>query len=195
MRQFSLSLALLCALTLGCGVAPSPQADSKSPLPATPARPASSIPLSVATWKKTEAMIAGHRGQVVVVDLWSTWCDPCLREFPGLVKLHNEHRGKVVCMSVNLNYSGAKGESPEDTRAEVLKFLTEQKADFQNILCGDADTDVYEALHLASVPTALVYDKSGKMRKRFDNESNEYGKEGFKYDPHIAHLVEMLLEE
>lgn len=196
MQSRYLTVVVLCALTLGCSVSPSPQHD---PGPTAPAKPAAvttpAVNLSVATWKETEAMIAGHKGKVVVVDLWSSWCEPCIAEFPGLVKLQEKHGDKVVCISFNLNYSGATGETPEDSRAEVLKFLGEQKAEFQNILCSEPDTDVYQTLHLAAVPAVLVYDKSGQLRKRFDNENDEYGKEGYKYDPHVAGLVETLLAE
>jgi len=31
------------------------------------------VPLEIASWKETQAKIAGHRGKVVVVDLWTTW--------------------------------------------------------------------------------------------------------------------------
>jgi thiol-disulfide isomerase/thioredoxin len=193
MRWHCLALTVLCSYMLGCGAQPMAQLDSKPTLPARSAEVPP--PLSVATWKETEAIIAKHKGKVVVVDLWSSWCDPCLKEFPGLVKLHHQDGDKIACLSVNLNYSGAKDESPEDSRAEVLKFLTEQGADFQNILCADPDTDVYEMLKLASVPAVLIFDKTGQMRKRFDNESDEYGKEGFKYDPHITLFVETLVNE
>ena len=90
--------------------------------------------VTVKTWKETEELIASHKGKVVVVDIWSTWCGPCVQEFPGLVKLHQQHGGEVVCISLNLNYSGAKDETPEDSREEVLKFLNKQKADVPNIL-------------------------------------------------------------
>jgi thiol-disulfide isomerase/thioredoxin len=180
-------------MLLGCGGSAPPTVDSKQSPSSTD--PAASVPLAVKTWKETEELIAGHQGKVVVVDIWSTWCGPCIQEFPGLVKLHQKHRGDVVCISLNLNYSGAKGESPDESREEVLKFLNKQNADFQNILCADPDSDIYKKLGLAAVPAVLVYDKTGQMRKRFDNETEEYGKEGFKYDPHIIVFVEMLLNE
>jgi thiol-disulfide isomerase/thioredoxin len=196
MKQLCLLVAVLGIIFAGCNASPNPQRAATPPNAVKPpGDSASSVPLSVKTWKETEALIAGHKGKVVVVDLWSTWCQPCIDEFPGLVKLHEKHSGNVVCISANLNYSGAKGETPEDTRVEVLKFLNDQKANFQNVLCADPDTDVYQTLSLAAVPAVLVYDKSGELRKRFDNETNEYGEAGFKYDLHIAPFVEMLVSD
>ena len=42
------------------------------------------ITTELADWKRTQEIIAKHKGKVVVLDLWSSWCEPCVKEFPGL---------------------------------------------------------------------------------------------------------------
>lgn len=71
--------------------------------------------------------IAKAKGRVVVLDCWSTSCAPCIREFPGLVALHNRygHGKDVVCMSLSLDYEGIG--KPEAVQGRVLEFLKSQR--------------------------------------------------------------------
>ena len=118
-----------------------------------------------------------------------------MRELPHLVQLHQQHKDRVTCITVNLDYTGGADKTPESLKASVLKLLVPRKATCLNVICGDKDELVYERLGLAAVPAVLVYDKSGQLRKRFDNEQGECGAEGFGYDEHIVPLVEQLLAE
>ena len=119
----------------------------------------------------------------------------CAREFPQLVQLHRKLADKVACMSVNIDFNGAKGTSPESSRDRVQEFLQERGATFQNVISSDPDEVLYKKLDLASVPAVLVYDRQGKLNKRFDNDREEYGEEGFSYQRHVIPLVEKLLAE
>jgi len=96
---------------------------------------------------------------------------------------------------LNVNYDGSPDTSPEALRESVQKFLQDQGATFQNILSSEPDTALYDKLKLASIPAVYVYDRAGKLRKRFDNETAEFGPEGFDYDKHVVPLVEQLLTE
>jgi thiamine biosynthesis protein ThiC len=74
--------------------------------------------------------VARQRGKVVVLDCWSTSCPPCVKEFPGLVRLAAAHPDRVACLSLALDYDGS-GESfgaaipaeitPEFVRSEVAR--------------------------------------------------------------------------
>lgn len=150
----------------------------------------------ILSWEDTLELIAGYKDRVVVVDLWSTHCDPCMREFPNLVELHNKYgSGKVACISVSCDYQGLDDEPPEFYRSQVLKFLRGQNATFDNIILNVADIDFYQQIKLAAIPSVQVYDRQGKLVQRFDNDAGEYGDEGFTYKKHITPLVESLLNE
>ena len=145
------------------------------------------------SWDEIQQSIAAHKGKVVVLDLWSTWCEPCVREFPNLVTLQRAHPVDVVCLGFNLDYSGAAGETPESFRGAVGEFLTRQGASFENVISSDAADDVFQRLNLGSIPAVLVYGPDGQLTKRFDNDDVLYGDEGFTYDKHIVPWVEQLL--
>ncbi len=161
--------------------------------PPEPAPPA--VPLRLASWEETQALVASHKGKIVVLDAWSTWCSPCVAEFPGLVKLHETYPDKVVCISLNCNYTGAGGAAPDDNRAEIEAFLTRQRAAFDNLISTEPDHKLYEALDAGAIPVVRVYDQTGRLHKQFDNDDNEYGDDGFSYEKHIIPLVEELLAQ
>ena len=145
-------------------------------------------PLVVASWEEVQQMVAAHEGKVVVLDLWSTWCLPCMKEFPHLVEIHQDFPDHVACISVSLNYTGAEDETPEDMREQVMPFLTAKKAFFQNVISRDPDNVVMERISLASIPAVMVFGRDGTLLKRFDNDQGLYG-EGFTYPDNILPLV------
>ncbi len=197
--------ALACGLLLASGctntVPPStPPADvqTANPVPkakaASPATPAAKVTLVIKSWKDTEALIAANKGKVVIVDLWSTSCLPCMKEFPNLVALHNRFPAeKITCISVSCDYEGLEDEPPESKRDQVMDFLKETRATCTNILLSDPDTDVWEKIQLAAIPAVYVYDATGKLVKRFDNDAGDYGDEGFSYKKHILPMIEQLI--
>ena len=48
------------------------------------------VRLSIVDFEGIQRRIADHRGKVVVVDAWATYCVPCKREFPNLVRLSRD---------------------------------------------------------------------------------------------------------
>lgn len=113
-----------------------------------------------------KAAIAKHQGKIVVVDFWATFCIPCRKEFPNLVKLHNEQSSNVACISVTVD-------DPDETE-KALKFLKQQKAEFANYLL-DEKAEVYQKeFGFAAVPCVLVYGKDGKLVKKFGDKEFTY---------------------
>ena len=79
-------------------------------------------------------------------------------------------------MTMNIDFDGAG--SPESLHEDVNKILVNLKATFLTVISSDSNDALYEKLKLASVPAVLVYDQTGQLRKRFDNDATEYGPEG-----------------
>ena len=150
--------------------------------------------LEVASFAQVQDVIAKHKGKVVVVDYWSSWCNPCLKELPEFVQLHKELGDKIICMTVDVDFAGIVGEKPEDHHANVLGILTKNNALMKNFLSSDPDMTVFDKLRVASVPALHVFDKAGKLHHRFDNENGAYGEEGFSVLKHVKPVVAELLK-
>ena len=164
---------------------PKPEDDTQND---NTAKSSQAVSVQVRDWDGLQNQVADEKGKVVVVDLWSTSCLPCMKEFPNLVKLHNEHKKDVACLSFNLDYIGL--DKVEDLKPAVLDFLKKQKAAFPNFLSSEKDEAIYEKLDLASIPAVYVYDRKGKLRKRFDEDAGE-----FTYEKDIVPLVKTLIDE
>ncbi len=152
------------------------------------------ISLKLQDWAATQKLIASKKGKVVVVDAWSTSCIPCIKEFPNLVALQKEFDEKVACISMSLDYSGRKDRPAEFYKEKVLKFLTKQNATFDNILSSEPTEQVLEKIGVPAIPAVLVYDRTGKLVKVFDNSEATTEEDGFTYKD-VTALVESLLKK
>lgn len=170
-------------------VAPKPASPSETK--ATPATPAEAVDARIGSWDDVQKLVAGHAGKVVVVDVWSLNCQPCIREFPGLVKLSESQAGKVACISFDIDYDGSSAGPPESYRADVLKFLKERNAKLTNVISNVPNEDFLNAIKLGGPPAVFVYDKTGKLARRFDNSVPKQPE--FTYEKDVIPFVEKLL--
>ncbi len=114
------------------------------------------------------AVVGAAKGKVVVLDCWSTSCPPCVKEFPGLVALHEKYAGKVDCVSLSLDYEGIG--KPEELLPAVKEFLESRKATFRNLLAKEDSDLMCKKLGIVSVPAIFVWDRNGKLAKKFDDD-------------------------
>jgi len=126
------------------------------------------VKLDVRSHDEVMQALQSHLGKVVVMDVWSTACEPCMTEFPGLVAIHKKHGGKVACVSLSCDYIGLG--KPEDVAGPVLDFLKKQGATFQNYLSSDADEKLHAKLGIPSIPAVFIYGKDGKLHKKIAAE-------------------------
>ena len=61
---------------------------------------------TVSTFDGGEFHLADHRGQIVIINLWGTYCTPCVQELPEFEKLCEEHEGEVAILAVHSSMTG-----------------------------------------------------------------------------------------
>ncbi|MDG2222947.1 MAG: TlpA disulfide reductase family protein [Rubripirellula sp.] len=145
--------------------------------------------IQYATWEAIQKEVAAN-GKVTVVDLWSLTCEPCLKEFPGLVQLHKTYGSKVRCMAVDLDYDGRKSRPPNYYEERVIAFLDSvQASGFPVFISETPSDDVFAATKLISIPAVLIYDENGALVKSFVDAGPDAG---FSYQEDVMPYVEQL---
>ena len=120
----------------------------------TPADAAGPAPeLAVLARDGRRVALAGFRGRTVLVNFWATWCAPCLREMPSLVRLQEKRGGAdftVVALSQDL-----KG------WPVVEPFLGQHKLTALPVYV-DEKTAVSRALRVSGLPTSVLLGPDGR---------------------------------
>ena len=97
--------------------------------------------------------VSAEKGNVVLLNVWATWCGPCRVEIPELQALHNKYdaRGfKVVGVSLD-----------ENGDAEVKKFVAEYKVTYP--IAIDAEGRVANVLRTTVLPTSVLIGRDGRI--------------------------------
>jgi len=150
-RKFWLGLlAFLASLPVGANPAPAQ----------TPSAP-------FITPAQLKATLAGHKGRVVVLHLWATWCGPCLKELPLIAKLAREASSQGVdLLPVSLD-------DPTNRNAALVgRVLATKTGDSQwsPILKADHPEDFVADLDPSwegEIPAFFSYERDGHLRHSF----------------------------
>ncbi len=97
---------------------------------------------------------AKFRGKYVYVDMWASWCVPCIREIPHLKSLEKDLQSNdVVFVSISI-----------DTKEDAWKKKAAALGLDGNQLINK-DNKLGEALNVSGIPFFIIYDKEGKLYK------------------------------
>ena len=96
------------------------------------------------------------KGKVAVVDLWATWCGPCIQEIPIYNELHDVFKGQDVAI-VGIAVESPRGDIPLKVRQLSIKYP---------VLIGD--DQAFQAFgRIQAFPTVFVMSKKGKIYKHY----------------------------
>jgi cytochrome c biogenesis protein CcmG, thiol:disulfide interchange protein DsbE len=98
--------------------------------------------------------LADYRGQVVLVNLWATWCPPCKEEMPALQSFYNEHKAQgFVVIAIN----------DGDPTADVLQFVKDYGLTFP-VWLDPTYIATEQAFKTLNLPSSFVIDRNGMVR-------------------------------
>ena len=118
------------------------RSNAGTPAPAAPFEDAEGQPASLAEF----------RGRPLLVNLWATWCAPCVVEMPSLDRLAAREEGRVQVVAVSQDLDG---------RDEVDRFFARTALrNLEPFL--DGDMALMSALGISTLPTTILYDAEGR---------------------------------
>ena len=168
-----LPLAIVSVSTAATPTPANANAPAPAPAPAvTAAPPAPDLPpaVSVTPLKDVNGSpfkLADFFGKVAVINLWATWCGPCRREIPELVKLNKEFHSRGVEMI------GLSTENPEASAEKVRKFIQDFQIDYR-IGWAPAEVGVPLMQGHEAIPQIFVISRDGRILQRFIGYSAAY---------------------
>ncbi len=125
-----------------------------------PAAPSSPLDALTATGRIStlsgEVLSASDlHGRVVLVDVWATWCAPCLAEMPTLKRLHDTHSDTLRIVGVNVDSL---------PRRDLRQWLTRKNIAWPQLFDGRGlRGPLSTRLRVESLPRSFLYDANGRL--------------------------------
>ena len=98
--------------------------------------------------------LTSYRGQVVLLNFWASWCEPCVEELPSLLALHHEQPNLVI-LAVSVD------EDP----AAYSRFIVLRHVDL--ITVRDPGESAAKLYHTDMWPETYLIDRQGVIRRKF----------------------------
>jgi thiol-disulfide isomerase/thioredoxin len=127
--------------------------------------------------------LSDFRGKTVLINFWATWCTACLAEIPDLIELHNKLADRIVILGIALDglpdehghQAGEEGQSrPEGgpsrkaVLTKVVRAVKDRGINYPVLL--DPDARVGRLFNGGELPTTVMIDPQGHLRRRFIGE-------------------------
>lgn len=139
----------------------------------TSVSPASDATAADFAWTdgRGEHKLSDYRGKVVFINFWGTWCPPCRRELPSLVKIREELApASFEIIGINVSERPRSGTTVEQ---HVAEFASSNNIRYPLVI-GDGNlVDAYGGVNV--VPTTIVVGRDGAIVERIEGTRDEAG--------------------
>ena len=120
-------------------------------IPVAPPQPAPAAAFTDAAGKP--ARLKDFLGRPTIINLWATWCAPCLKEMPSLDRLLSALHGTLRIAAIAEDHGGAKVVAPFVARHNLIGLT----------IYLDPEQAVAEAFKVRGLPTSIVLDTKGRV--------------------------------
>jgi thiol-disulfide isomerase/thioredoxin len=121
-------------------------------------KPQPAPPVEFATRTGEPVRLADFHGRVVLVNLWATWCAPCVREMPSLDRLQARLGSDLTILALSEDRGGARVVDPFLEKLGLGKLA----------IYLDPKGAVGQAFAVRGLPTSLLIDRDGNIRARLE---------------------------
>lgn len=154
-QQWSVVGAIVAVLALGLTIAARSMKDDLYPVNVGSTAPAFRARALNASSVKT---LADYKGQVVLLNVWATYCEPCKIEMPSLEKLHEMYGDKgLKIVAVEVDHAVS-----DDS---VKKFAAKYKLNFE--ILRDTSGAIEKAYQTTGIPETFVIGPEGTIRRKW----------------------------
>lgn len=130
------------------------------------AGPSNLVPLDEQAFGR---LVAHHRGKVLLVDFWATWCAPCREEMPKLVSLYSSERER------NIDLVTISCDEPEQT-GDATEFLQKQGAPapfyIKRAKNDDHFINAIDPKWSGALPALFLFNRKGQKVRSFVGETD-----------------------
>jgi cytochrome c biogenesis protein CcmG, thiol:disulfide interchange protein DsbE len=96
--------------------------------------------------------LADHRGRLVIVDFWASWCKPCRQSIPWL----NEMRARYAAAGLDVI-----GVNVDAERADAERFMRDVRIDFETVF--DPNGALARQFKVQGMPSSFVFGRNGEL--------------------------------
>lgn len=128
----------------------------------------SNIIVETTNIEQLQSIISERNDKILFLNIWATWCIPCIEEFPAIVKLSEYYSNKdVEFIAVSIDY-------PEEAETKIIPFLESQNVKFKVLVkeYGN-DEEFINGLNIewnGAIPATFIYSKEGEKKSFLTGE-------------------------
>ena len=125
-------------------------------------------------------VIESYEGEkAVLVNVWATWCAPCIEEIPDIVEIQRKYKDRLQVIFVSADFP--------DSRDKALQFLKEQNVDWTTYFKTGDDQEFIEVISddwTGALPFSKILNKEGEVIASWEKSATFS-----KFDKHVKRAL------
>ena len=169
-RYFQISVAIITAVLLSAFTLSDNLQENAKPEPL----------LKDVNAEELREVIESYEGEkAVLVNVWATWCAPCIEEIPDIVEIQRKYKDRLQVIFVSADFP--------DSRDKALQFLKEQNVDWTTYFKTGDDQEFIEVISddwTGALPFSKILNKEGEVIASWEKSATFS-----KFDKHVKRAL------